>query len=289
MDAEGNRGVSTPVASFNWLWPSATATQLEDLNPAPEAYDPRFSWNPIPGAARYEVEVNSSSDFTPGSKVCCDGATIATSISPTEVLKDNVFYWRVRALDPDGNAGVWNYGGSVHEDVRQGRAGGPGHRHEHQERAHARQSRRPGRRRRHRTPPATRRACRSCAGTPCPARPATRSRSPPWTGAICDWGIREPLHQEDRRARSGRRSGTSSATPSPGRGRSPRTRRSSCRGSTACASARAADRAAGEPGGLGRLHVPLERQHGHVRGGRRGVRRGRTTPTRPTCRRRPAA
>ncbi|MDX6507386.1 MAG: large repetitive protein [Gaiellaceae bacterium] len=112
VDAEGNRGVATPVASFSWLWSSVTATQLDDLNPAPEAYDPRFSWNPVPGAAKYEVEINSSSDFAPGSKVCCTGTTIATSLSPTEVFKDNVFYWRVRALDPDGNAGVWNYGGS---------------------------------------------------------------------------------------------------------------------------------------------------------------------------------
>jgi hypothetical protein len=112
VDAEGNRGVATPVSSFNWLWPSTTATHLEDLNPAPEAYDPRFSWNPVPGAARYEVEINSSVDFAPGSKVCCTGTTIATSLSPTAVLKDNVYYWRVRALDPDGNAGVWNYGSS---------------------------------------------------------------------------------------------------------------------------------------------------------------------------------
>ena len=112
VDAEGNRGVPTPVASFNWLWPTVTTTQLEDLNAAPEAFDPRFSWVAIPGAARYEVEINASVDFAPGSKVCCDGTTIATSISPVKVLKDNVYYWRVRALDPDGNAGVWNYGGS---------------------------------------------------------------------------------------------------------------------------------------------------------------------------------
>jgi large repetitive protein len=59
VDAEGNRGVATPVASFTWLWPSTTAVHLEDLNPAPEAYDPRFSWSPVPGAARYEVEINS--------------------------------------------------------------------------------------------------------------------------------------------------------------------------------------------------------------------------------------
>ena len=110
VDAEGNRGVATSVASFNWYWPTATATQLEDLNPAPEAYDPRFSWSPVPGAARYEVEINPSVDFAPGSKVCCDDPTIATTLSPTTVLKDNVYYWRVRALDPDGNAGLWNYG-----------------------------------------------------------------------------------------------------------------------------------------------------------------------------------
>jgi hypothetical protein len=112
VDAEGNRGVASPVTSFSWLWPSVTTPSLTDLDPAPEAYDPRFSWNPVPGAARYEVEVNSSSDFAPGSKVCCGAPTIATSLSPTNVFKDNVYYWRVRALDPDGNSGVWNYGSS---------------------------------------------------------------------------------------------------------------------------------------------------------------------------------
>ncbi|HSS82033.1 MAG TPA: hypothetical protein VLK24_12675 [Gaiellaceae bacterium] len=110
VDAEGNRGVATPVASFNWLWPSSTTTQLDDLNPAPEVFDPRFSWAPVPGAASYEVEINSSSDFALGSKVCCSGRTIATSLSPSTVLADNGYYWRVRALDPDGNTGVWNTG-----------------------------------------------------------------------------------------------------------------------------------------------------------------------------------
>ena len=64
------------------------------------------------GAARYEVEINSSSDFAAGSKVCCTSTTIATSLSPTTVFKDNTYYWRVRAIDPDGNAGVWNLGPS---------------------------------------------------------------------------------------------------------------------------------------------------------------------------------
>ena len=112
VDAEGNRGTPSPVRSFVWAWPSSTTLQLEDLNPAPEAFDPRFSWSAVPGAARYEVEINSSSDFATGSKICCNGTTIGTSLSPTQVFKDNVYYWRVRAFDADGNAGVWNFGGS---------------------------------------------------------------------------------------------------------------------------------------------------------------------------------
>jgi hypothetical protein len=110
IDAEGNKGVSTPVASFGWVWPSATTPVVTDLDSSDEVYDPKFSWDPVPGAVKYEVEVNPSADFAPGSKVCCAGYTIATSLSPAKVFKDDTYHWRVRALDPDGNAGVWNVG-----------------------------------------------------------------------------------------------------------------------------------------------------------------------------------
>jgi hypothetical protein len=110
VDARGNKGAPSPVASFAWSWPSTTTPAVSDLVAAPEVYDPQFSWAPVAGAARYEVEVNPTADFVPGSKVCCAGTTIATTLSPTAVLKDNVYYWRMRAIDPDGNAGVWNSG-----------------------------------------------------------------------------------------------------------------------------------------------------------------------------------
>jgi hypothetical protein len=112
VDAQGNKGTPSPVASFTWLWPSTTTPRLTDLVDAPEVMDPQFSWDAVPGAARYEVEVNSSQDFAPGSKVCCSPATIATALTPTTLFKDNVYYWRVRAIDADGNAGVWNVGPS---------------------------------------------------------------------------------------------------------------------------------------------------------------------------------
>ena len=77
---------------------------------APEMFDPQFSWDPVPGATKYEVEVNSSVDFAPGSKVCCSQLTTSTSLAPTVVFRDNTYYWRVRALDAAANAGVWNRG-----------------------------------------------------------------------------------------------------------------------------------------------------------------------------------
>jgi hypothetical protein len=110
VDAQGHRGAPSTVRSFMWTWPTSTMTRIDDLFAAPEVFDPHFSWDPIAGAARYEVEVNSSVDFAPGSKVCCANAVIGASLSPTQVFKDNTYYWRVRALDASGNAGVWNTG-----------------------------------------------------------------------------------------------------------------------------------------------------------------------------------
>jgi hypothetical protein len=110
VDSEGNKGTPSPVSSFTWSWPSATTSRVTDLMVAPEMFDPQFSWDPVPGATKYEVEVNSSVDFAPGSKVCCSQLTTSTSLAPTVVFRDNTYYWRVRALDAAGNAGVWNRG-----------------------------------------------------------------------------------------------------------------------------------------------------------------------------------
>ena len=110
VDSEGNRGTPSPVSSFTWSWPSTTTTLVTDLMVAPEMFDPQFSWDPVPGATKYEVEVNSSVDFAPGSKVCCSQLTTSTSLAPTVVFRDNTYYWRVRALDAAANAGVWNRG-----------------------------------------------------------------------------------------------------------------------------------------------------------------------------------
>jgi hypothetical protein len=110
VDAQGHRGAPSSVQSFMWTWPTSTLPRVDDIFAAPEVFDPLFSWDPIAGAAKYELEINPSVDFAPGSKVCCANPVIGNSYAPTVVFKDNTYYWRVRALDTSGNAGVWNAG-----------------------------------------------------------------------------------------------------------------------------------------------------------------------------------
>lgn len=110
FDINGNTGRVSRVGSFTWSWPSATATRVTDLNPAVEVYDPQFSWDPVPGAATYEVEVNAAQDWASGSKVCCGDPVTGTSLSPTRTFENNRYYWRVRAVDDAGVSGQWNVG-----------------------------------------------------------------------------------------------------------------------------------------------------------------------------------
>jgi hypothetical protein len=109
VDAEGFKGQTSATGQFDWSWPNGTTIAVNDLDPDARVFDPQFSWQPVPGAARYEVEVNAAQDFAPNSKWCCDDRTVGTSLSPKDVLaNNNGYYLRIRAFDVDGNAGAWN-------------------------------------------------------------------------------------------------------------------------------------------------------------------------------------
>lgn len=110
VDAQGNRGTRSGVGAFDWVWPSQTAPRVADLNADLRVFDPFFGWDAVAGASSYELEINPSADFAVGSKVCCSEVIIGTSHSPKKTLPNNTYYWRMRAVDLDGQAGVWNYG-----------------------------------------------------------------------------------------------------------------------------------------------------------------------------------
>ena len=117
VDAQGHRGTRSSVRAFSWSWPTATTPQFTDLNDSAAVIDPLLHWDPVPGAARYEVEINPDDDFAAGSRVCCKERVLGTSLSPLRVLPNNNdfaassgYHWRVRAFDADDNPGQWNRG-----------------------------------------------------------------------------------------------------------------------------------------------------------------------------------
>jgi hypothetical protein len=117
VDAGGLRGTRSAVGAFTWSWPTSTATRLLDLNDTAQVFDPLLTWDIVPGAARYEVEINPDDGFAAGSRICCKDPVIGTSLSPVRLLPNNNdfsgasgYNWRVRAYDVDGNPGQWNRG-----------------------------------------------------------------------------------------------------------------------------------------------------------------------------------
>jgi hypothetical protein len=110
LDAEGHKGLASTTRSFIVHWnASAGSPVVTDLAADPELMDPLFSWGSVLGASSYEVEISTSADFAPGSKVA-SANTSATSFSPTGLFPDNTYFWRVRPYDASNNAGPWTLG-----------------------------------------------------------------------------------------------------------------------------------------------------------------------------------
>jgi hypothetical protein len=111
IDAQGHKGPRSGVGKFTWAWSSTSDLPAPtDANVEPRAYDPELSWSPVAGASGYEVEINYDDEWAASSKVCCNVTSIGTTLSPTTLLRNNTYHWRVRALDVNGNPGGWNEG-----------------------------------------------------------------------------------------------------------------------------------------------------------------------------------
>ncbi|HWH92217.1 MAG TPA: hypothetical protein VNT03_00010 [Baekduia sp.] len=112
VDADGHRGAVSPVRAFSWAWNAQTATRVTDTNDRPEVFDPLLNWDAVAGAARYDVQVSSEDGFGPASVVFQETVT-GTAVAPLVALpNNNRWYWRMRAVDPDGRAGAWQTGPS---------------------------------------------------------------------------------------------------------------------------------------------------------------------------------
>ena len=70
-DADGNVGSYSTAAVVHWVWPNTvnnltvtdTVDNTGDDNADDTIFEPRFSWDPVQGAARYEIEINTDSNW----------------------------------------------------------------------------------------------------------------------------------------------------------------------------------------------------------------------------------
>jgi hypothetical protein len=92
--------------SFTVTWPSSAKPTL--LTPADDLVtavdDVTFSWTPVAGAAKYELELSTTSNFTTSTIT----TTYATRYRPLVTLAADQYYWRVRGIDPSGNSTDWS-------------------------------------------------------------------------------------------------------------------------------------------------------------------------------------
>jgi hypothetical protein len=111
VDAAGHLGVRSAVRSFTWAWPSNTTLTESDVSPDATYEEPSFSWTPIAGAASYEVQVATDPSYPTNAIILDSTGVLGTSYTPAKFFPNHTtLYWRVRARDAHGDAGLWNTG-----------------------------------------------------------------------------------------------------------------------------------------------------------------------------------
>lgn len=70
--------------------------------------DVALDWNPVPGAATYDLQVSTDINFNSASLVDNKTGLTSTRYSPTSTYDNDQYYWRVRPVDASGNALDWS-------------------------------------------------------------------------------------------------------------------------------------------------------------------------------------
>ena len=104
-DGDGQHGAWSAINSLSVNWGTVTGLSPSDGSTTTDT-TPAFSWNAVPGAAGYEVQIaDSEAGLASAQSVEAGG----TSYTPTTALTNNTtHHWRVRAKDGDGQYGTWS-------------------------------------------------------------------------------------------------------------------------------------------------------------------------------------
>ncbi|GGO87314.1 hypothetical protein GCM10011584_11620 [Nocardioides phosphati] len=92
--------------------PAVTGTSPAD-DPNAEVEDVVLTWDPVAGSAYYELQVSSDQDFNTlvdphTTNVSATTRVYGTHYSPPVTYDNNQYYWRVRAVDTNGQQAPWS-------------------------------------------------------------------------------------------------------------------------------------------------------------------------------------
>ena len=108
IDYRGNNGPFSAVRRFRIRWNFQTQLLTPRNNSIRMSY-PCFSWTPIPGAERYEIQIDESTSFdTPIADEKIYNATAWAQPRWSNVTIDGDYFWRVRGIDAQGNLTPWS-------------------------------------------------------------------------------------------------------------------------------------------------------------------------------------
>lgn len=104
LDADGQCGTWEEGYPVDISWGDISLDSPSDGAAVTET-NPTFQWTSATGAQQYEIQiVQEEPDFSTATTATCEGV----SYVPPEPLTNNAdHYWRVRAVDGDGQAGHW--------------------------------------------------------------------------------------------------------------------------------------------------------------------------------------
>ncbi|HRW04772.1 MAG TPA: SdrD B-like domain-containing protein [Caldilineaceae bacterium] len=110
IDASGNVGTFSKPQQFykEYLTPNA----ISPVENEPFTKSTTFEWDPMPGAAYYQVELDDDPLFNSPVRDNNSNKTDNTVYTPVAELTESQYYWRVRMFDYNRNPGPW-FGGKI--------------------------------------------------------------------------------------------------------------------------------------------------------------------------------
>ena len=110
IDLQSNSTAWSDVRQFRIRWNFRTE-QLVPVNNTIKQSNPFFAWTPIPGAERYQIQVDESNSYDKPlmDEVFYNVPTSAiVKIEDGTIWIDRDYFWRVRGLDAQGNFTPWS-------------------------------------------------------------------------------------------------------------------------------------------------------------------------------------